>query len=188
MSAALARIRDVVPTDRFVVLDTETTGIDYGAEIVQIGIIDPRGETLIDTLVRPTRSIPPDATAIHGITDAMAAGAPTMPDLKDAILEAIRGRTVVIYNAEYDMRLLHQSMRAHRQVVNWREEASRWLCAMLAYAEYRGEPGRRSGEFKWHRLDAAVRHEGLTVVADHSAIGDCRATLALVRRMAESIP
>jgi len=184
MMTALSRVREIVPLGKFVVLDTETTGIDFRAEIVQIGIIDAAGATLVDTLVKPTRPIPSEATAIHGITDAMVAAAPTIADIADGICSAIRGRVVVIYNAEYDMRLLSQSSRSLGMDTNWRDQAQRWVCAMLAYAEHRGEPGRRYGEFKWHRLEVAAGYEGIDVGRSHTALDDCRTTLALVRKLA----
>jgi DNA polymerase-3 subunit epsilon len=187
MTTALSRIREVVPRGDFVVLDTETTGIDYRAEIVQIGIIDVSAATLLDTLVRPARRIPPDATAIHGITDEMVASAPTIADVTDQICAAIRRRVVIIYNAEYDMRLLNQSSRSRGLDTNWRDQAQRWVCAMLAYAEHRGEPGRRYGEFKWHRLEVAAGYEGISVGRAHTALDDCRTTLALVRKLAECV-
>ena len=177
MSTALSAIRAIAPTDNFVVLDTETTGIDYRAQIVQIGIVAADGRVLVDSLVRPTIPIPQEATAIHGLTDDMVRLAPTIVELAPSIRDAIRGRCVIIYNAEYDMRLLRQSAEARQDTTDWRSVATRWLCAMLAYAEYRGEPGRRYGEFRWHKLGEAARYEGIEASAQHSAIGDCLTTL-----------
>jgi DNA polymerase III epsilon subunit-like protein len=36
----------------FVVLDTETTGLDKRAEIVELSIIDKHGNTLFDSLIK----------------------------------------------------------------------------------------------------------------------------------------
>ena len=41
----------------FVVLDTETTGLDSRAEIVEISIIDKHGNTLFDSLIKPKNPI-----------------------------------------------------------------------------------------------------------------------------------
>ena len=42
----------------FCILDTETTGLDDNAEIVEIAIIDKEERTLINQLVKPTQRIP----------------------------------------------------------------------------------------------------------------------------------
>ena len=53
-------------------------------------------------------------------------------------------------------------------------ELASWECAMRAFAAYVGERSTRGG-YKNQRL----------VGADHTAIGDARATLRLIERMAE---
>ena len=47
---------------------------------------------------------------------------------------------------------------------------------MLMYAQFVGEWNPRHGDYRWQRLPSG----------DHSAIGDCRATLALIHKMAVS--
>ncbi len=48
------------------------------------------------------------------------------------------------------------------------------MCAMVAYAQYVGEMNHKGTGYKWHKLRGG----------DHTALGDCRATLGLIRRMA----
>lgn len=67
------------PRQDWVILDTETTGLDTMAEIVEISIIASDGHVLLDTLIRPSNPIPPAATAIHHISDLMVVAAPTFP-------------------------------------------------------------------------------------------------------------
>jgi len=50
-------------------LDTETTGLDNRAEIIEISIVDYQGKVLFDELVKPMRTIPIEATRVHGITN-----------------------------------------------------------------------------------------------------------------------
>src|SRR5687768_4350279 len=69
--AAQLWARRLLERDDWVVLDTETTGLDHGAEVIQIGVVGPDGRTLLDTLLQPRTRIPADATRIHGVTDAM---------------------------------------------------------------------------------------------------------------------
>mgnify|MGYP006445668973 CR=1 FL=1 len=65
----------------FVVLDTETTGLDHGDEIVEIAVVDAEGRTLLDERIRPSVPISPEAQAIHGITMESLADAPQWPDI-----------------------------------------------------------------------------------------------------------
>jgi DNA polymerase-3 subunit epsilon len=164
----------------FVVLDTETTGLDDRAQIVSIAIIDQAGETLLHSLVRPSAPIPADATAIHGITDEMVASAPTMADLYGQVRALLEGRRVVIYNAEYDTRLLKQSIRAaHKgQPVTLPDEwRMRLVCAMELYSDYLGSD-------RWQKLTVAAEHFGISTAGAHGALADCRMTLGVVRGMA----
>lgn len=57
---------------------------------------------LLNLLLNPSEPIPAEATAIHGITDAMVADAPSYSEMLRRLTEALAGRRVVIYNREYD--------------------------------------------------------------------------------------
>jgi len=155
-----------------VILDTETTGLEYNAEIVQVAVIDMASRVLLDTLVKPTRPIPPDASRIHHITDAMVAAAPTFAELAPRLYHIIGGKRVLIYNASFDMRLLRQSATA----ANTHWPAMTADCVMEAYSAWVGDWSDYHGNYRWQRLPGG----------DHSALGDCRATLDVLRRMAET--
>lgn len=168
--------------DGFVVLDTETTGLDEAAQIVSIAIIDHTGAVLLDTLVRPTISIPDDVIPIHGITDEMVAGAPTMAQLYDLVRVLLSDRTVVIYNAAFDVRLLEQSIRAaHKIPVTPPDE---WgmdtYCAMEACKSYLNQE-------RWLSLVSAAEYFGLDTAGAHGALADCRMTLGVVKGMVGDI-
>ena len=89
-----------------VFLDTETTGLDHSAEIVEIAIVDHDSIVLLESFVKPKNKIPADATAIHGITNEMVKNAPTLKQLTPKIRAAVRGKILAIYNSEYDMQYL----------------------------------------------------------------------------------
>lgn len=50
-------------------LDTETTGLDAGAQALEIGLVNALGEKIFETRLKPTVSIDPAAAAVHGISD-----------------------------------------------------------------------------------------------------------------------
>lgn len=168
----------------YLILDTETTGLDQRAEICQIAIIDSCGQTLLDTLVKPTRPIPHDAQRIHGISDEMCADAPKWPDIQNGIASIIAGTNLIVYNATYDRGMMHKSAEAHGQSkTDWKMIAA-WHCAMLAYAEYRGDWNDYFGNYRWHRLTEACRQLSLPIQNAHNALGDCLMTLAICRALA----
>jgi len=167
-----------------VIFDSETTGLGPRDEFVQVGVIDLQGSVLLDALVRPSRPIPPDATAVHGLTDADVALAPSFPGVYDALREVIGGRHVIVYNADYDRRILSQTCQLYGLPMI---EAADWRCAMKGYARFNGAWSSRYGDFRWLRLTVACAAEGIPVIRAHSALADCHLTLALLRAMASTL-
>ena len=109
--------RDLLQRKDWVILDTETTGTLEYDEIVQVAILSSDGKTLMDTLVQPTQPIPFDATAIHGITNDDVEDAPQFPEVYEKIKEIIHEKRLVIYNSQFDVRLIQQSLAKHNQNV-----------------------------------------------------------------------
>lgn len=182
---SLASFNAVIRRGDFLVLDTETTGLERG-EICQIALIDAQGEALLHTLVKPVGRIPSDATRIHGITNADVADAPNWGAVSAQLEPLIRGRDVVVYNAVFDRRMMQQSSEAAKLPrVEWKSLARFW-CAMDAFAEAFGDWNARRASYRWQKLTTAAAYYHLPVVGAHSALGDCRMTLAVVKRMAEA--
>ena len=94
-----------------VFFDLETTGVDVVKDrIVEISIlkIHPNGEEESHTwLVNPERPIPPETTAIHGISDADVAGKPTFKELAHTIYNLVKDADLAGYNSnKFDIPLL----------------------------------------------------------------------------------
>lgn len=177
----------LVKRGNFLILDTETTGLGDKAEICSIAIIDEHGKTLLDTLVRPVRGIPADATRIHGITNEHVNSARGWLKLNEQVWDLLYGRDVIVYNADYDFRLLVQTEKACDPfaVSDW-STISR-VCAMNAYAEHVGDWNEYHDNYKWHKLTDAARAAGFRLpegMNAHSAAADCLMTLAVCRYLA----
>jgi len=153
----------------WVVLDTETTSLE-APEIVEIAVVVADGETLLDTLVRPTVPIPADATAVHDITDAMVADAPTWPEAYPHLVEALRGRRVLVYNEVFDAYAVATTCALHALPV----VETRWCDLMEPYAEWFGEWSDTYQDYRFQLLPGG----------GHRALDDCRAALALLQTMA----
>lgn len=166
----------------FVVLDTETTGIDPDDELVQVSVIAHTGEMLLDTLIQPTKAIHPAASAVHGLYAADLVDAPRFADMYDTLKAAILDRIVIAYNADFDQRMVRQTATRYQQKA---VRVLRWECAMKQYAKYLGRWDRRHRSFSWVKLTMACGIEKIPVTAAHTATGDCLMTLKLIEKMAD---
>jgi len=165
-------------------LDTETTGLGPTDQVVEIAVLDVEGAVVLHSLVKPTVPIPAEATAIHGIRDEDVAEAPTFADIADTLYSLLNGANVVIYNADYDARMLKQSGAAHG--LEGTGPKATTICAMRLYAEYRGEPGQFGSGFKWWKLEEAAKQCGIDFGKwqAHRALDDADITRALMVHMA----
>lgn len=183
---------DLIRGNDFVVLDTETTGLNDG-EICQIAIIDHHGTTLIDTLVKTVFPIPVEATRIHGITNDMTAHSPRWSEVRPRVLELLKGRNVVAYNADYDSKMLiktdersfGRSNAQSSEYVNWKTVAW-WSCAMKAYAEFNGEWDEIYQNYKFVKLTDAARYFNVLTNHPHTAIEDATMTLGVAKGLSDS--
>jgi len=159
----------------FLLLDTETTGLNTNtSEIVQISVVCNHGASLLDTLVKPSGLIPKEATAIHHITNEMVQSAPTWQEVFPKLLTILKHQRIIIYNANYDWPLIASvTKRAGLDMLPIIGNVVE--CAMLKYSAYIGELG-KYGAYRWQKLTGG----------DHTAKGDCLATLELIKRMSES--
>jgi len=162
-------------------LDTETTGLDKNAEIVEIAIVEYDGSLLFQSLVRPSRPIPPEVVAVHGIRDEEVKTAPPWPVVWNSLRPLVRGRLIAAYNAEFDRRMMEQSLT--RYGLRWQDTFST-LDIMQIFAEFRGEwdPGRRA--YRYFKLEEAGRYLGIPLPNSHRAFDDALLARAVLHAIA----
>ena len=101
---------------RYVVLDTETTGLyaNDGDRIIEIGcveIIDRRVTNRhYHQYINPERDSHPDALAIHGLTTEFLSDKPKFVDIAEAFCDYIRGAELIIHNAPFDLGFLNAEL------------------------------------------------------------------------------
>lgn len=161
------------------VLDVETTGLDHEAQVIEIGIIDKQGNTLLHSLVKPTIPVPAEATAIHGLQDSDLTDTPAWPVIHEQVCNLLADRLVLAYNAQFDGRLVVQTAVAHGLPM----PPVRTECVMELFAWWVGERT-ADGSFRWHNLSDAAAYFDVKFTDAHRALGDCKATLAIVEQLA----
>ena len=169
------RLKDLT----YVVFDTETTGLlPHKDEVVQIGAVRVvkekivPGET-INQLVDPEMKIPPASTKVHGVSDAMVAGQPTIKVAGKHLHNFARGSVLVAHNAPFDMAFLRRHAEACG--VDWTNPI---LDTVLLSAVL-------FGTTEVHTLDALCDRLGVTIPPElrHTALGDAHATAEVLCKM-----
>jgi len=164
-------------------LDTETTGIERTSEIIEVSVVDDQGLLVFESLVKPSRPIPHDVIRIHGITDDDVKDAPSWMVVWPGIENVLAGRTVGIYNAEFDLRMIQQTHARYRMPLT--SLPFSYFCIMKLYAQYYGEWNRARGGYRWHSLDDAGRHFRIPLQNTHRARDDSLLARAVLHHMAE---
>ena len=168
----------------FVAFDLETTGLfPISCRIVEFGAVRftlPVGELeTFEQIVDPQCPIPPDATNVHGITDAMAHGMPTVAEVLPRFLEFLGGSEAILlaHNASFDIGFLGLAMAKLRipfpanPVIDTLDLSRKYV------------RGLRS-----HRLEEVARHFGVAENEDHRGLSDARLALADYRTLADADP
>lgn len=98
-----------VVTNRTVVLDTETTGLNpqEGHRIIEIGCVELVNRRITGNrfhiYINPGRDIDQGAIEVHGITNQFLEDKPRFADILDDFIAFIKGAELVIHNAPFDV-------------------------------------------------------------------------------------
>ena len=101
---------------RHVILDTETTGLEWrqGERIIEIGCVELISRKLtgrhFHRYLNPGKAIAAGAQAVHGLTDEFLADKPKFADVADALLEFVAGAEIIIHNAPFDVGFLDNEL------------------------------------------------------------------------------
>jgi len=152
-----------------VVLDTETTGISVkeGHRVVEIGCIEL--ENLIPTknqfhcYLNPERTVSEKALEVHGYTDEFLATQKKFSDIGEEFLEFIKGKRLIIHNADFDLGHLNNELaifgknKIDNEIVD---------TLILARNKFPGSPISLDALCKRFRIDNSKRTQ-------HTALIDC---------------
>ena len=100
---------------RKVILDTETTGLDFrvGDRVVEIGCVELVGRRItgqrFHAYLNPERPVA-DSERIHGLSDEFLADKPKFAEVAAEFAAFVRGAELVIHNAAFDVGFLDNEL------------------------------------------------------------------------------
>lgn len=101
--------------ERIVALDVETTGwnpkADAIIELARVDLVDGRVGESWSSLVKSRGPVPAEVTGVHGITDAMLAGAPEPAAVVGPFREGCGDAVLAIHNAWFDLAFVNRLLR-----------------------------------------------------------------------------
>ena len=125
---------------REIVLDTETTGLDYnkGDRLVEIGAIElinhiPTGKTF-HSYLNPVmdREMPQEAFNIHGLTTEFLSNKPLFSEVVESFLSFLGESNLIIHNAKFDIGFINYELQLL-------ENSNQQIYKSLPYKEIRKE-------------------------------------------------
>lgn len=123
-------------SDRQIILDTETTGIDpkSGHCIIEIGCVELFNRELTGRhyhqYINPQREIEAEAQAVHGISQKMLKDKPIFADIVADFANFVAGAELIIHNAPFDIGHLNAELQ-RLPAAKRPHEAMSELCTVL---------------------------------------------------------
>lgn len=158
----------------YAVIDFETTGVFTNDRAVEIAVVltdsDGRSESEWTTLLNPGRDL--GATHIHRIEARDVIDAPVFSDIAGHLIDLLRGRAIVAHNASFDMRFLRRELLKCQFDIPYVPA----LCTMRWAGRTWAAPA---------KMADLCEYLGIDLVEAHSALGDTRATSAVLAALIE---
>ena len=102
---------------KYIVLDTETTGLEVkqGHRVIEIGAVllndRKKSEEHFHSYLNPSRLIDEEASKVHGITNEDLKDKPSFDEIAEEFINFIEGSTLVIHNAPFDIGFLNNELQ-----------------------------------------------------------------------------
>lgn len=162
-----------------IILDTETTGLDCDDVILEIGICDMNSNILMNQRIKPkSKKSWPGAERIHHISYDDVKECPEFPDIVERLKSILINNSVIIFNAEYDIRLLIQTAESYGLDTDWIDNLDVVCCMYASGDKWPGYANYYGGM----KLIQASQLAGCGFLGKpHSAIGDALTTAEVLR-------
>tara|TARA_Y100001970_G_scaffold69225_1_gene88280 strand:+ start:360 stop:1076 length:717 start_codon:yes stop_codon:yes gene_type:complete len=103
--------------NRQIILDTETTGLDFktGHRVIEIGCVEIVNRKFTGneyhTYINPERDSDEGALRVHGLTTEFLSDKPKFPEIYEEFINFIKDAELLIHNAEFDIGFLDNEIK-----------------------------------------------------------------------------
>ena len=155
---------------REIVLDTETTGLSFkdGHKVVEIACVETKDliptNKIFHKLINPKRDMPEEAFKIHGFSEEFLSNQATFDQVADEFLNFIRGKKLIIHNANFDLGFLNGELGAIKKELI--DKASTIDSLEVARNKFSGASNSLDSLCKRFNIDISRRTK-------HNALLDC---------------
>ncbi len=177
--APLRRRRTPWRDARFAALDFETTGLDYGSDVVvSFGVVPvDRGRVTmrgaVHQLIEPEIPPSPRSQTIHELRPQDLAGAPKIAEARAQLSAALAGRTLLVWFADVEMHFLRSIFGGGER--QWRR---RMIDVRNLAIAADGSPTSEA-DHPGYSLTGTAERYGVPVANPHEALDDALVTAQL---------
>lgn len=175
MNQQQKEIKAILDNPNSVILDTETTGLEKDARIIELSVINCKGKVLYTSLFDPGIPLPDKITEITGLTDADLAGKPSFSDEIAKISAALKDKIIAGWNVDFDIKRLEYEYGITGFVFD-----NRFSDVMCLYAKGRNKELNRFGKYTC-KLVKAKEELGIGDSQEHRSLSDCIDTLEVMK-------
>lgn len=170
---------DLKTTD-FVILSTKSSGFSIKDELIELTILNKKGEILFNSLFNPNKELHYHIVGSSGITDNMVQKAPYFKDKFKDLQDILRNKLIISFNIEFDQRMIYQT--AHNQKIdsNKVKELFTNVCSLNdLYKSLSGD----NNNLK--RLDQICLKEHISFKTTYRTLENCQMSLGILRVIAK---
>ena len=175
---------------RFVVFDTETTGLDMASNRllsiagVAMNGLDVALHDAFDVVIAQPDVGGAEAAVVHGLISSDLADGLQEDEAAARFLAYVGDSVLVAHHAAFDLRMLNKAIAPHKGAKVWNPAVdTAQLARRVEVGPMPSSQARGADERESYRLDSLVRRYGIEVPERHTAAGDALATALLFQRL-----
>ena len=155
--------------DDYVILDTETTGIENDDEIIQLSLVNLDGEVLYSSYFKPQKKSHWGALKKHKLTDKFLSDKPLFKDEWIKIADILKNKNILIHNAIFDQRLVEQTCSRYSINIDFKIDS---FCTMKYCKE----------KYGYAKLETVLEKNNISFNSNtlHNSLVDCFMTLKVI--------